>query len=271
MEYINLGGLDDAVLLFGGSYSNAHATRALIDWTNLHKIAENHRIMTGDAVAYCAHPNETIDLLRGFGAAFVAGNCEKQLANNAEDCGCGFDSGSVCDLLSMGWYSFASQHLRSDLRQWLQTLPDIVFFTHQGLRAAVIHGGVSDIARFLWPASPQADFESEIKELKQHVGEVDLVISGHCGFGFSRQVGPVHWINAGTIGLPENKGDPRTCFAVLENKKIKFHRLSYDHAAASKAMVEAGLTQGYHESLCTGYWPSEEALPPELRRDFAKG
>ena len=122
------------------------------------------------------------------------------------------------------------------------------------------------MSRFLWPNSPQVAFESEIKLLKQHLGEVDLVVAGHCGFGFSRQIGAVTWINIGTIGLPENNGDPRTCFAVLENKAVQFHRLSYDYLAASQAMVEAGL-EGYHASLHSGYWPSEEALPPELRRN----
>ncbi len=32
------------------------------------------------------------------------------------------------------------------------------------------------------------------------------------------------------------------------------------------AMERAGLTQGYHSALRSGYWPSEDVLPPELRR-----
>lgn len=32
------------------------------------------------------------------------------------------------------------------------------------------------------------------------------------------------------------------------------------------AMVAAGLTQGYDAALLSGYWPSEEVLPPDLRR-----
>ena len=64
MEYIDLGARDEPVLLFGGSYSNAHATHATKNWATAHKIADDHRIMTGDSVAYCAHPNETVDLKR---------------------------------------------------------------------------------------------------------------------------------------------------------------------------------------------------------------
>ena len=271
MEYIDLGARDEPVLLFGGSYSNAHATRAMLDWATARKIADDHRIMTGDSVAYCAQPNETVDLIRTSGAAMVAGNCEKQLATDAQDCGCGFEEGSLCDRLSAGWYSFANGQLRADLRRWMTTLPDIITFTHQGLRAAVIHGGVSDIARFLWPNSPQSEFETEIKLLRHYVGDVDLVVAGHCGFAFTRQIGPVTWINADAIGMPGHCGAPRTRFAVLENQKPQFHHLSYDHYAASQAMKDAGLHQGYHKSLVDGYWPSEEVLPAELRRELAIG
>ena len=52
MEYIDLGARDEPVLLFGGSYSNAHASRAMLDWATARKIADDHRIMTGDSVAY---------------------------------------------------------------------------------------------------------------------------------------------------------------------------------------------------------------------------
>lgn len=56
MEYIDLGARDEPVLLFRGSYSNVHATRAMLDWATAHKIVDDHRIMTGDSVAYCAQP-----------------------------------------------------------------------------------------------------------------------------------------------------------------------------------------------------------------------
>ena len=39
-----------------------------------------------------------------------------------------------------------------------------------------------------------------------------------------------------------------------------------DHAKARRAMEARGLAQGYHETLTTGIWPSEDILPPVLRR-----
>jgi len=38
-------------------------------------------------------------------------------------------------------------------------------------------------------------------------------------------------------------------------------------ATAAEAMIAAGLTQGYETALLTGYWPSEDILPLELRKE----
>ena len=41
-------------------------------------------------------------------------------------------------------------------------------------------------------------------------------------------------------------------------------RLEYDVNSAYKAMQATSLIQGYHSTLRTGYWPSEEILPKEM-------
>lgn len=102
-------------------------------------------------------------------------------------------------------------------------------------------------------------------------GEVDAVIAGHSGIAFQRDIDGVAWINAGVIGMPPNDGDPRTEYAVLDAGQVGFHRLSYDHNAASRAMRAVGLTQGYEQSLRTGLWPNEDILPDQLRVSRASG
>jgi hypothetical protein len=42
--------------------------------------------------------------------------------------------------------------------------------------------------------------------------------------------------------------------------------LEYDVVGAVAAMRSAGLVQGYERTLETGWWPSEDILPQELRR-----
>lgn len=260
MRVRDFGQYDAGVTLFGGPYSNLQALQALADK------GDGPAICTGDVVAYAGDPSATVALIRDLGWPVIAGNCERQIAEDALDCGCGFADGSACDLLSAGWYPFAKAAIQADARAWMTNLPDIGTFTQNGKRYAVIHGGAREINRFLWPTTAIADFEAEIATLEADIGPVDGIVAGHSGIPFHRWIGRHHWINAGVIGLPPHDGRPETRYAVLKDNDVSFHRLSYNHTAARAAMEAAGLTQGYHDTLTTGIWPSEDVLPPQLRR-----
>ncbi len=261
----DLGTLTGPLLAFGGPVSNLQATRALIAAAAARGIAPANCICTGDTAAYCAQPAETVALLRDFGCPVLAGNCERQLSEGGAGCGCGFAPGSLCDRLSAPWYAHAAAALPEAARTWMAGLPDMLLFRLEGRRGAAIHGGVTDIARFVWPDAPEAVFAEEVAAIRAAAGPVDLVIAGHCGLGFVRQVAGVLWVNAGTIGMPANDGRAETFFAVLEDGEARLERLAYDHAAAAGAMERAGLVQGYHRTLASGRWPSQDILPPGLR------
>ncbi len=265
MKLADIGELDAPVLLFGGPYSNLHATQAVFAEAARRGIHADHVICTGDVVAYCAHAAETVALIRAQGCAVVAGNCEKQLAGYEDNCGCGFDAGSTCDLLSAGWYAHANQTVGAEDRAWMGAVPDVVSFVHHGERYTVIHGGLSDVSRFLWPTSNDTDYMEEIELVQQFIPDTSCIISGHCGLAFERHINGVRWVNAGVIGMPPHDGTPQTRYAVLSEGQATFHKLDYDHAAAAQAMQDAGLVQGYHQSLLSGYWPSEDLLPSDLR------
>lgn len=158
MRYRDLGTLEGPVLLFGGPYSNVQALTALWEEAEARRIPAARMICTGDVVAYCGAPARTVAQIRQLGCPVVAGNCEIQLGQGALDCGCGFEEGSACDLLSIGWFSHASAALPAADKAWMATLPDVLTFTHHGSRYAVIHGGVTDVARFIWPVSEDAAF-----------------------------------------------------------------------------------------------------------------
>lgn len=265
MKVVDLGNFDTPVLLFGGPYSNLQATQALLQQAHDMQIKPSNLICTGDIAAYCAHPSETMDLIQQLDCPVVAGNCEKQLAVNAMDCGCGFDEGTTCDLLSAGWFAHASSQVTAEQRDWMHNLPDVLVFTQSGKRFAAIHGGITNISRFLWPTSPEAEFREELGAIEDVLGAVDGIIAGHCGMQFCRDLADKIWINAGAIGMPANNGSADTSFAVLSSGKPEFHSLSYDVVSAVSAMKSANLVQGYDVALQTGYWPSEDILPQELR------
>nr|WP_295508563.1 metallophosphoesterase family protein [uncultured Sulfitobacter sp.] len=266
MKHQDLGRVEGPVLLFGGPYSNLQALHALMDAARQRAIPAERMICTGDVVAYCGDPSATTDALRAARIPLAAGNCEKHLAAGAPDCGCGFDAGTTCDLLSAGWYGVANAQIGPDQRGWMATAADIISFSHAGQRFAVIHGGMTDIARFIWPCSDRKVFEEEWAAVEAAIGPVDAIVAGHSGIPFTKDCAKGRWINAGVIGMPPHDGGQDTRFAVLDQGQVTFHKLGYDVEAAVAAMERAGLTQGYHSALRSGYWPSEDVLPPELRR-----
>ena len=259
------GGIPAPLLVFGGPYSNLEATRALRNEAARLGIPAEQCICTGDLVAYCASPLETLAEIRDWGVHLVMGNCEESLAVGAADCGCGFESGTRCDLLSREWFDYADRLIDAPTRSWLGALPQRLCFEFEGIRAAVIHGGATQINRFLFASQAESDFYGELEMLG-----VDLVLAGHCGIPFTRQLGSRLWHNAGVIGMPANDGCAATWYSLLEPAadagiRISHRRLRYDAAASARKMVRAGLTGGYHEALLSGLWPSQDVLPPAER------
>jgi hypothetical protein len=97
------------------------------------------------------------------------------------------------------------------------------------------------------------------------------VIAGHSGIPFHKCIAGVTWFNSGVIGMPAHNGLSTTSYGMLDAGSFTIHHLSYDYQTAQNAMITAGLDQGYHTALETGYWPSEEVLPMDLRRFVDNG
>lgn len=265
MKHLDLGVLDGDLLLFGGSYSNRQALEALITRAREIGIPPDRIICTGDIVAYCGAPQACVEALRAVGCPVLAGNCEVQLAQDADDCGCGFEEGTTCDRLSVDWYGYARGQLDAGARAWMAQLPDVLSFEHEGKRYGVLHGGATDVARFVWETDEDAVFAREWAALEAITGPVDAVIAGHSGLPFLRLTARGPWMNAGVIGMPPHDGAPQTRFGILSAGMMRVEHLSYDVDAAMDDMRAAGLPPDYRDALNSGYWPSEDVLPEALR------
>lgn len=265
MSTRDLGVVSGPILVFGGVYSNLHALEALIRAADGLDIAPERMICTGDIVAYCADARASLDRMIELGCPVLAGNCEVQLAENAQDCGCGYDEGSICNRLSRDWYEHAQSQVTQDHRNWMAALPERIVFEHAGKRFGVVHGGASDISRFVWPVSDDVVVLSEAELLERQISPVDHILAGHSGIPMDRRVGKWRWTNAGAIGMPAHDGVADTSFAVINGDDVTFHRLRYEAQGAADAMRAVGLTQGYEVTLLSGYWPSEDTLPQIMR------
>ncbi len=256
----DLGALCGPLLIFGGPYSNLQATRALLAQAQHLGLKMSQLICTGDAVAYCADAEATVELLRDAGVHWIQGNCEESLGNSTGDCGCGFSEGSSCAVLSDSWYRYAAAQISDDSRSWLSRLPARLRFDINGRRVLVTHGAVDQINRFIFASTPMAEKEQQLRQ-----ADADLLIAGHCGLPFG-QTGPAgSWLNAGVIGMPANDGTTDGWYMLLtpqDNRiRVSWHRLHYDATAAAAAMTTAGLPADYRDALLSGRWPSMDILP----------
>ena len=259
-DILNLGHLDGPVLIFGGPYSNLHATAALKTEAETLGIPTARIICTGDVVAYAAAPDATTQLMMDWGVATVMGNCEESFGWQDEDCGCGFDEGTECDILSRKWYAYADSRLNPDHRAWMRTCPRQITFTLAARRFAIIHGSVQSINEFVFEASDDATKIAGLDILG-----VDAIIGGHSGVPFTQVINDRLWHNAGVIGMPANDGTPRVWYTILHPEdgdiRIEHCALNYDHLGAASDMRRLGLPSGYADCIETGLWPNLDVLP----------
>ena len=252
--------LDGPALLFGGPYSNFQATQALFAEARRLGIP-NHRIVcTGDVVAYGADAARTLDLVIASGIAVVMGNCEESLATGQDDCGCGFEDGTACAVLSRDWFAHASAQVTPAHRKWMAALPRRLTIETGGRRLAVVHGGAAVVNRFIFASASDETLGDEIA-----ASGCGGVVAGHCGLPFTRHPGGALWHNPGAIGMPADDGTRRVWYSLLTQDTVRHCALEYDWAAAAAAMRQAGLAPAYAEALETGCWPSDDVLPAAER------
>src|ERR1700704_3923522 len=137
--------IDGPALVFGGPYGNLQAPAAVLRAGERRGIPPSRIICTGDLVAYGGDPVATIALVRDAGIHVVMGNCDEQLAQDAQDCGCGYPAGSAWGRLSSAWSAYGDAQVGRDARRWLAGLPRRIDVAIGGNRLAVIHGSVSRI------------------------------------------------------------------------------------------------------------------------------
>lgn len=257
----NLGNIKGKVLLFGGVYSNLQALEKLKQIAENLNIAPENCICTGDIIGYCAQPEETLQLIKLWGAKSIVGNVEVQLRDNAADCGCDFREGSRCDGFSQLWYPYAQSKLSKNSLDYIATLPDHIYFKYCENEITVVHGSYDNISEFIYKSTPW-----ERKELTLNATKSNVIIAGHCGLPFKDVQDNKQWINPGVIGMPANDGEPHVWYAILEEKDGKMlvthHTMQYNYKLTSQLMQNGLLPEEYARTIVTGIWDNTEILPP---------
>lgn len=255
----DIGVVSGKMLIFGGVYSNYQALLALKDICVKQNIPASHVICTGDIVAYCAQPEECVQLIKEWGIHCIIGNVEQQIREGQSDCACDFTAGSRCDNLSKDWYPYAYQAVSQDSIDYMNTLPDHIILEYAGKKAMVLHGSYNHISEFIFKSTSW-----NIKQQQFELLGVDVIFSGHCGLPFTDVQQDLHWLNAGVIGMPANDATTDVWYMTLDDTNglnSRLHRMSYDHKVAAALMREQQLPEAYALTLETGIWDNCEILP----------
>jgi len=262
MAEIDLGEFDQPVLIFGGCYSNLAATETLRWRAAELGIPADRVICSGDVVAYCGEPENTVTLVREWGVPVLQGNCEESLGQGMDDCGCGFNKDSQCDLLSVQWYRYATEQLSKESCDWMTKLPTRIRFNMAGRACVMVHGSVLSMNEFVFASTLGKTKLNQITE-----AEADIVIAGHSGIPFGQILGDSGsaWLNSGVVGMPANDGTPDGWYMLMRPEdgriRVSWHRLKYPYQQTQQSMLAAGLDSPYVAALEKGIWPSDDILP----------
>lgn len=246
-------------LVFGGVYSNLQALEKIQQIAEEERIANSNIFCTGDIVGYCAQPEECLQVIRDWDIHSIAGNVELQLRDDDDTCGCNFEEGTRCDVLSRNWYPYAQQNISTEMKEWLHSLPEFVKFNYAGKEVTMLHGGLHNTSQFI--------FRSTDWEIKKEIfleTNTEVVLAGHCGLPFNHIQENKHWLNAGVIGMPANDGTSRIWYLILEDTDgftFQHKSFEYDNNKAADLMMEKKLPESYAQTLLNGIWDNCEVLP----------
>jgi diadenosine tetraphosphatase ApaH/serine/threonine PP2A family protein phosphatase len=206
----------------------------------------------GDVVGYGPEPEFCVDLVRGHATLCLMGNHDEALFRDASD----FNPharGAIeytRNRMQPRWFSTSEKKARW---RWLRELP----LSHKEGRFLFVHGSPRDPVReyvlstdgFLNPDKLRAVFDGFedvcLGGHTHHPGlhDEELVFHGLEGretLTLELPPGRKFFVNVGSTGQPRD-GDPRACYAVLEDHQVTWHRVAYDLRTTQQKILDTGV------------------------------
>ncbi len=210
------------IIAFGDIHGNLPALEVALREAR----AEGYDVLchTGDLVGFAPFPDETVERIRAERIAGVRGNVDDGIASEADSvAGCSPDpEGRAFEEKAYAW---TREHISRSSLRFLMNLPFDQRLEAGGRRAVVLHATPIDTITCLWE-----DRDEEFFREMGEAAEADIIVFGHTHKAYHRIVDGRHFINAGSVGYPQD-GDPRTGYVVIltnGNVEVQQRRFPYD-------------------------------------------
>ncbi len=242
-------------------HSNLHALCSVIEDVQLCQCADI--VCLGDVVGYNAYPHECLEYIRSLECPVVKGNHDAEAVSSSH---------VPMNPLARAAAEWTRAQLSAEELQWLGRLPyqrivrSSFAMVHSSLEQPMAWNYIinsndarSSFARQFSPVCfhghthvPKvfAQDGSQVRDMGQELA-APLFREGTQEFAL--QEGRKYFINVGSVGQPRD-GDPRACYAIFDSdaRSVTFRRVTYDVAAASQAVLAAGLPESLAHRLLFG-------------------
>ena len=215
-------------------------------------------LVLGDLVGYGAAPNQVVDAVRDLGPRLhtVRGNHDKVVA--------GIDSGGNFNQTALAAAQWTTGRLTPANLRYVRNLPQGPLQVEEGL--AICHGSPLDEDTYVFSDVDAWEIFSSFKLPVTFFGHTHIpslfwlegrllgvkALRGGSG-RITLAPGGRYLINPGSIGQPRDR-DPRACYAIWdrETRTVTVRRVVYDHAAAARKILAAGLPRILADRLGRG-------------------
>ena len=198
-------------------------------------------LVLGDLVDYGPAPDEVIAWVRCHAHHAVRGNHDHAMATGA-DC----RSSPAFQALSVATRELFRPRLQPDSLAFLEALPTRLTLNIDGRTAVMVHATPRNpLFEYLRPDAPDETWSAALGDPAQGP---DYVFLGHTHLPFVRRVGKAIVVNPGSLGQPKD-GDPRGCYAVVEDDRVDPRRVSYDVERAVARLLALGLDRRHAQML----------------------
>jgi putative phosphoesterase len=198
-------------------------------------------LVLGDLVDYGPAPAEVIAWARENAHHVVRGNHDDAMATGG-DC----QSSPAYRALSVITREYFRARLDAASMQYLRALPLRVSVEMAGRKVEMVHATPRNpLFEYLGAEAEEARWKDALGTMAE---SASLILLGHTHIPFIREIGHATVVNPGSLGQPKD-GDPRGCYALVEDGRVELRRVAYDVESAITRLHCLDLPEGCIEDL----------------------